>query len=243
MRVIDAVWEKRNLGVDAVEIIVEACDSIEEIVRVLDQYNDVGYTVVKCPSDYPEAVATIQISGFSMIEATMSLSIKTTDLKVHPRFEGLIQRCSYSEMSENDIEFMEDQIRKGLFSTDRISIDPVFSREIASRRYINWIRDLIKKGTPCIKVLFDGNPVGFFISSKISDTVYDGVLAAVYESFMNSGMGYFVQWAGVDYVRSLGAKKYLGHISLNNPSVLKILLSLGYNNSNIQYVFVRHGGF
>ena len=146
-------------------------------------------------------------------------------------------------MDNNDILFMEEQVHKGIFNTDRISVDPHFSRAVAADRYINWMRELNRNGNPYIKVHYDGKIVGFFINKKLSDTLYDGVLAGVYESYLNSGMGYCVQWAGVDYVRSQGAKKYLGHISLNNPDILKILLSLGYNAIGVQYIFIKHGRF
>ena len=242
MKVIDAVWEKTNLGASTVEIVIENCDNIAEIDQVLRENGTNEYVVVKSPSDYPEAISLIQNHGFSFVEASMSLIIKTSELTVDTKFESVISRCSYREMGNNDILFMEEQVRRGIFSTDRISVDPMFSRAVAANRYINWMRDLNRRGNPYIKVDYDNKTVGFFINNKLSDTAYDGVLAGVYEPYLNSGMGYCVQWAGVDFARSQGAKKYFGHISINNPGVLKILVSLGYNLLNIQYIFVKHGG-
>lgn len=242
MKIVDAVWEKRNLGVDTVEAVFEVQDSVDDIKNAISQFDRFDYAVVKCPSDHSTAVFEVQKHGFEYIETALSLSINPSAMTVSPKFENIIKRCSYMQMNDRDIEIMENQINKGIFSTDRISLDPHFSPEISASRYINWIRDLNEKGNPFIKVLYDNETVGFFINNRISNDVYDGILAGVYESYLNSGMGFCVQWAGVDYVRSLGAKRYLGHISLNNPGVLKVLMSLGYNITKAQYVFVRHGG-
>ena len=51
-------------------------------------------------------------------------------------------------------EEMKIEISNGLFDSDRIYIDPFFSKEKAAQRYINWTEDELKRGTEFIKYIY-----------------------------------------------------------------------------------------
>ncbi|MBP5260538.1 MAG: hypothetical protein J6Z43_00255 [Clostridiales bacterium] len=242
MIVTNAVWEKRNLGVETVEIVLEDNDRIEDIRSTLNLYCQSEYSVIKVPSFCFDAIREVQEHGYTFIESALSLSIKPSKMVVEPRFKSIVSNCSYHEMNDEERQYLEEQIHRGIFSTDRIYVDPAFTHDAAAQRYINWMHDLSERKNPIMNVMYGNDAVGFFVADKKPGNVYDGVLAGVYEPYLNTGMGYCVQWAGVDYARTNDAQKYLGHISLNNPGVLKLLLSLGYNVTRSYYVFIRHGG-
>ena len=66
MKIIDAVWEKRNLGVETVEFVVENSDTeivMGEILEAEKQYN-----VVKLPTNKPELMKLLQENGYRFVE-------------------------------------------------------------------------------------------------------------------------------------------------------------------------------
>lgn len=240
MKVVKADWELRNLGVITYEITAEHSDSVDDIISALDECSDAEYTVVKVSSDNSDISRYVSKNGFEFIETAMDLHLKISDYIDNPRFKPVTDKCSYSEMEEDDLIVLFEQIRSGIFNTDRIYLDEHFNHSMASERYINWIKDLIKAGNPAFKVLFNNEVVGFFIHKKIKEHVYDGILAGAYKGFEGSGMGYLVQWAGCQNVIDLSGKNYLGHVSMTNIGALKMLLSMGFTVSSVKYVYVRH---
>ena len=138
MKVIDAIWEKRNLGVDCREIKIEKDDTIEEIKRELPQ-NESQYTVVKVPSGKFDVMFLLQEMGYTYVESSINLTHDLKDIKLNPIQQRIMDSLSYSMMGKEDIEELFCEIKKGVFSTDRIYIDPHFNHEQATNRYINWI--------------------------------------------------------------------------------------------------------
>ena len=67
MKIIDAIWEKRNLGVSSYEVVIEAEDSASDIEKKLAEL-DADYIVVKVPTEHSDVLESVQKSGFSYIE-------------------------------------------------------------------------------------------------------------------------------------------------------------------------------
>lgn len=65
-------------------------------------------------------------------------------------------------------------------------------------------------------------------------------MAAVYSDYEGTGMGYCIQYAGLQSAIERGADTYIGYVSGTNPEVLKILLSIGYVIKEIDYIFIKH---
>ena len=240
MKIVRADWEKRNLGVVTYEISVGANDPVSALVEALEDCKDFEYIVLKVESENTEVSKYARKNGFDFIEACADLTLKPKDYISNKRLLPVIKRCSYRQMDKKDLDFLYDQINKGIFHTDRIYLDDFFDRSAASRRYINWINDLIAAGYPAYNVYYAETPVGFFIHKNSDDDIYDGILAGTYEDYEGTGMGYCVQWAGYDHVATSGGKLYLGHVSLTNVNAYKILMSMGFNVSVIKYVYVKH---
>lgn len=240
MKIIDAVWEKRNLGVSCLELHFDNSDNADDVRKELSSLSLKEYNVARVPSSNTEVCRVIRESGFEFIEAAITLTHDLKSISVRKGLEKLCESCSCAPMDDSDVEYMEAQIDKGIFATDRISVDPRFGKELSARRYKLWMRDLVAQGNIPMKVMVKGTPVGFFISRERSPKVYDGVLAGVYSEFEGTGMGYCVQYQGLVRTKELGAKKYIGHISGNNVPVGKIVLSLGFGLDEIEYVFIKH---
>lgn len=240
MQVIDAYWEERNLGVSCFEIKIGFRDSLEEIKRQYEELKERQYMVVKVLSSRPDILPFFQQKGFSFCETAITLEHNLRSIEVPKRLRKIFGKCSWVQMVEEDIHFLHDQVHKNVFKTDRVYMDPAFTEEQAARRYDCWIKDLIRDGNIPYKVLFQGETVGFFLNKEVKAGVYDGLLAATYSDFEGSGMGYCIQYAGLKYAVECGASKYFGHVSANNPTVLKMLLSMGFSVKEMEYVFIKH---
>lgn len=240
MKVIDAFWEQRNLGVSCTELHVEAGDEIADIVSALDSAAQKQYMVAKIPSNKHEAVRLIQQRGYVFAEAAINLTNDMKQLDIPEKLLRICRKCSFAPMDDDDIARMYREIDKNIFKTDRVYLDPHFTGAQAANRYKGWVSDLIAAGNVPYKTIFAGEQIGFFINREVAEGVYDGILAAVYEQYEGSGMGLCVQYAGVALAQQANAVKYLGHISGNNPAVMRVLSALGFEISDIDYVFVKH---
>lgn len=240
MKVIDAYWETRNLGVSCYEIRLEAGDKLEDVISAYMQLEQRQYIVVKIPSFRYDMAQFIQGQGYQFVEAAITLVHNLKDIQIPKRLSRICRQCSWQPMSEAELAELSHEINKNIFKTDRIYIDPQFSKELAARRYDLWVQDLVKAGDIPYKVMYQGNIVGFFLNRLIDEKVYDGLLAATYEAYEGTGMGYCIQYAGLMSAVERGARKYIGHISGNNPGVLRILLSIGFSIKEIDYIFIKH---
>ena len=87
MKIVDAVWEKRNLGVDVTEIVCEASDSKEELISALSKVK-APYSVCKVPSGAVELLLCAQEQGYQVIEMLIGMERKTKDLELPSKYKG-----------------------------------------------------------------------------------------------------------------------------------------------------------
>ena len=240
MKVVDAVWEKRNLGVTCCEITVDDDDKREDVQRIMYISKKYQYVVFKVASTRPDIVRLLQDEGYRYIECLLTTSLQLKDFKVPVKYKTVVDKCSLTRMDDEDIKFLCDELDKGLFHTDRVYIDPHFSHDLAANRYKNWMLDLVHNGIDIYKVVYEGDDVGFVLNKEIKPNVYDGILIGVYSKYANSGMGYCVECASASFYKSLRAKKILGRVSTNNPEAVKVVSSFGSIIKRIDYIFVMH---
>lgn len=240
MKIIDAVWEERNLGVSTYEIKIEFQDMLEDVSKKYSELTEKQYMVVRIPSSCHWAVPFFQSKGYSFIEAAVTLRHDLKNIPVSLGLKNLFDRCSYDEMDDNDIEVMYNEIDKGIFKTDRIYLDSAFRKGVSAQRYKHWLADMILQGKVPYKVIYNNEVIGFFVNSETKNGVYDGILAGVYSNFEGSGLGVCIQYMGLIYCMNNGAKRFIGHVSANNMGVLKALTSLGFKITDIEYIFIKH---
>lgn len=146
MKIIDAVWEERNLGVSTYEIKIEFQDMLEDVSKKYSELTEKQYMVVRIPSSCHWAVPFFQSKGYSFIEAAVTLRHDLKNIPVSLGLKKLFDRCSYDEMDDNDIEVMYNEIDKGIFKTDRIYLDSAFRKGVSAQRYKHWLADMILQG-------------------------------------------------------------------------------------------------
>ncbi|MEE3466929.1 MAG: hypothetical protein VZQ83_00660 [Eubacterium sp.] len=238
MNIVDAIWEKRNLGCQCKEILFDNKDSLESVESQLNVIDSVPYLVLRVPVNRPDIVSFVQKIGFRYIECIFHFSYRLSQIVQGEKRFDFDSLCDWREMNQNDLERLQSEIRAGMFGTDRVALDPVFSAEISATRYINWINDLCEKGIMPNVVLFDNKEIGFFINEPKSKDVIDGILIGIYNDF--KGLGYYLHIASLVDSYNKGYKKLTGRVSSNNPEQLRLMFETGQKIRRIDQVFIKH---
>lgn len=237
MKITDAYWEKRNLGVETTEVEIELQDEINEVRRQLERIKS-SYCVIKVPSECMDIVGAVQKEGFMYIEDMILVSHDLHEVVRSKMHQRLYEATAYRRMNEQDIEQLFDEVQQGMFANDRITNDGAFTKEQAARRYRNWIADLIAQGAEPYVVLYKDDPAGFVILKELDAGIYDSVLGGGYQKYRKSGMGIIQKEQEI--VKRLGGKAVQTRVSSNNLNQLKALILNGYVPKKIEHVFIRH---
>ena len=237
MNIVDAVWEKRNLGVSVQEISFDGVDD-EAAFRDGIVKLDAQYQVAKVASENVPITKLIQEVGFEFIEDQIELFHDLRVVNHNSLHQRMRDAISYHVMSDEEIDELMEEVNGGMFDTDRISVDPEFGKEMAASRYANWISDLLKQGALCYAQEYKGRNCAFVILKEGDRGIYHSVLGGYYKEFRKTGLG--VVWREMDIVRELGGKGIETAVSSNNPLQLRSLCLNGYLPKSVKHVFVKH---
>ena len=243
MRIINATWEKRNLGIDCKEIIIDKEDQLNNF-ECLNELNNLSkkdeYLVLKTNKVDFSFFSKITRLGFVFNEILHEVSLSLDNVKISDQLISLSNKIDYKLIPSNNLHVILNEIDKGIFDTDRIALNPSFGKKKSSKRYINWITDEINKNAEVYELTFRNKGIGFFALKKIEDFNYDIFLAGIYNKFKNSGLGVSFLLKSIEELKSRNIKKITTHVSSNNLPVLKIYIELGFTINENQYVFSRY---
>lgn len=239
MKIIDATWEIRNLGVSTQEVEISEQDKLEDIESAINRLN-ADYQVVKVCTGRMDVNALLAEHGFYFAETAIRVS---HNLKLFT-CSNLISRVSkdlnFVPMTASGLEIMREQIKKGMFYTDRISLDSEFSKKLSARRYIYWIEDELKVGSQIYTYEYRGQSVGFCLLKECRKHYYYSVLSGVYNLGIRMPFGSAFAYKQLEVLKQMGAEGVYSYISINNPSIVRVHAQYGYVFADIRYVFVRH---
>lgn len=240
MKIVHATWELRNLGVDCKEITVESNDGLEEIKHVL-QVHETEYTVLRLPVARTDLLFLAHDLGYRFIE-TMTYSYHMGEaFNLNSIQKRIVSRISWRQMDDAGMTEMFDRIERGMFTTDRVSLDPHFSRDLVLKRYVHWINDELAKGGRVFKMLYDERDLGFFTLRRQSEDVEFAFLNGIYDEFRTSGFGFACHYCEIVESFRSGAKRVFTAYSSNNRGAAAVHLGMGHVLHQQCYVFVKHG--
>lgn len=237
MKVVDAVWEKRNLGVTSVEMEVELNDTLEEIEKVLQNVKG-QYLVLKVPSGRTDVTWLVAKYGYVYVEDMMFLEHDLKPIERTPLQQRLYDAVKMEPMREEDFKILFEEIDKGSFSFDRISNDPYFTAEQSIRRFRNWLNDERERGAEFLKGMKNGEMIGFFTIRDTGDGVYTSALGGTFMKWRRGGLGTNVQTP--EEVKKRGGKKVVLGVSTNNMVQIRALIQNGYFPLKVNHVYVKH---
>lgn len=241
MKIVDCFWEKVNLGKRTTEITVEESDSFSDdlLNKLIDGYE---YLVVKIPMNMPSFNIGLSNMGFICIETQMIVRKAYQDFDFD-KLAALYNRTSYEVVdTESSFNSVLESITPGMFSTDRISLDPIFGEAIACLRYKNWMTTEYRNGkSSLIRVLFGGKHIGFMLIRVENDEI-QLLLNGIYKPFQHHGLGLLTPGTPLMYAHKemLNVSDEVTSISSNNIPVVKLYNRLGFQLDRQYYVFIKH---
>ena len=241
MRVVEAVWEKRNLGVTCIEMEIGKQDAVPDIEQVISERTE-QYQVAKVSAGNVAAVFALQKHGFQFIETLFQTEISLEKRPEPPELYRKLQLdAGYHTASDSEQEAAIAQILRGdIFSTDRVALDPVFSHALSARRNALWAQDaLTGKNAAMIITEYRGQNVGFNILAD-KGSYCDGLLGGLFAEFQNTGTGFANVYSALNAAHDMGAKKMISHVSSNNFQMYKLHLLYGMRVTHMTYNLVKH---
>jgi len=243
MKIVDAFWEERNLGKKTAEIEVEKGDSIREIREILVQMEkEKDYLVVKLPPAFLCEWEELESRGYRFAECLLSFSIKIQEFHEERKDFFFFREEQGIEAVDSfeKLTFLQEEIRKGIFVTDRVALSPSFGPEKANFRYSMWIEDLFsKKGSFLFFISWKGRRVGFFSVQKRGEKSAQGLLAGIFPEFRRYPFGLGILYHPLVFLKNGGFKKYSAVVSSNNFPVVKLYEYFGFRIGEIKKVFIK----
>ncbi len=241
MKVVDAFWEKRNLGVDAVSFHIGPKDTVGDVIPKIEESGKEYQTAIVDPAN-PEVMLALQDMGFRFIECTISLSAPAEKMGVPDKLKRFEDRMGYRPASEEEIARIKETVATGtIFTTDKISLDPFFGPKKAGIRYAFWIDDLLSSGSTLYAITYGEEIIAFEIAGLSEGTV-EYHLGGMLPSRAGMMLGAAISLPGTLYWKEHGAERFSTEVSSNNPPILKIHESFGFEVTGCRYVLVRHLG-
>lgn len=238
MKTISAFWEKLNLGVEAMEFVIENNDT--EVVAHEILKSEAQYNVVKLPAGKPKLTLFLQDNGYRFIECMLNFTHDLSEEKIEAA-KSLNSPCiTHMPMTESDFCGLFIELENGLFNTDRIYNDPHFAAGTSAIRYMNWIDDERKKGSVVYKLILQEVIIGFFALKKMENNLFDPFLLGLYHDYKGRGLGRSLAFNAMSECVAQRASGISTHISSNNPANIKVYKSLGYDVKHLEYVLIKH---
>ena len=239
LKIRDAYWEIRNLGVTCSEIDIEDTDSLEEISKKMKSVSS-QYQIVRAPVARVDILRKLESDGFHFIECIFEVCHDLKNVELADVWMRVFNSMQYHEVPDEDLTRIENEIRKGIFTTDRVALDPKFSQEQANERYVYWLRDEVERNGSVYEIVHNQTGVGFFTFRENESGGDNSVLSGLYREMSLPGVGNILLSKILEEARRRKLTMLTSHISTNNLAVVKTHQSLGFRISGIRYIYVKH---
>lgn len=244
MKIVHAIWERRNLGMDAWEITVEQEDfkSFDDVIRRLKDFLVAGtYIVVKMPVGNYASMCALEALGFKFVETQMQIICDFDRFRMPPLFARMEDylTCEELEHADERWDLIISRISEDMFVSDRIFLDPAFPPGTSAIRYKNWLRDMRGDETKHMMIRHsakDGTITSFDVLTYRGANAI-AILGGVFPDQQMLGIPHLLSL--FKYLRQRGCSKFITHISSNNLSVMRVYAQMGGVVSDAQYVYQR----
>ncbi len=247
MKFTDAFWEKRNLGVDTLEVQTEEIDfrrdsfEFEQQILRYQQSKGYGYVVIKLPEGHPELDRYLQQCKWWKVETQIELVANAKNVEFcTARCKDVLENISLEVIREqNQLDFLKHEIEKGIFQTDRIALDPSYGVAIAGKRYANWVQDEFDRGSHISFGCVDGKRVEFALD-RYTGRAREGLLGGLLLDTQYEGGAGLLEAFRLRKDLENGIKRFHTYVSSNNLVILRLHESMGYRVKSLQGVYIRH---
>lgn len=222
MKVIDAYWEKRNLGLKVCEIVFDKNETADP-VKITDLENSFDYLVAKVPAESVSLVHLLENKGFRYLENQQVIYFQTRefsniDKTWETRFKDFHSKKVSDTKSLNEIC---DQIMKGLYIRGRISADPDIKEGISDLRIVNWLNDIYSKENISVYYLSKNDTIiGYFVLDRLNNSHINIVQAGIFKNYQDRGYSFLLLFNILRTSFKEGKTGIFATISTNNNKTL-----------------------
>lgn len=245
MKIIDAVWEKRNLGKSCKEIYIEKNDIMQDVFQGLCNIKE-EFQELFVPVECSEYLLRLPQYGFFYIESNFDLVKKcNADTPFPPMYNEILKAVSSRLIGQEEIDDFLQRLRtEYFFDKDKISIDYHFPEAASKNRNYLRLKDYIAEGRKIdiYEVVRGEQAIGYFILDIKEKGHIEVHLSGLYPEFRGSKFGTCVMGEETRQAVKQGAKLITTGVSLNNFACLRVYQSLGYEIKRATNIFVKHGG-
>lgn len=244
MKVTDCFWEQRNLNRRTIEISIEANDTVTE-EQLKEVYKNYEYVVVKCPVRRVDINTLLSDLGFVMIECQYRISKLYQDFNPNDELlKPLLPRLSFKKaIDKEDFDLLVGNVTPGMFTTDRIALDPHFGIDDCYRRYKNWMTtEFESQKSNFLLTYCDNDPIGFAMYKKEGEAI-DYLLGGIYKKYQGLRYGILTPLQPFAYAykdKELCFTEVKTSISSNNPRIVELYNYLNFRILTTTYIFVKH---
>lgn len=243
MKIINAVWEKRNIGCDAYEIILDTKD-LKDFAMTLKQIREQNfsnsYVVIKMPVKNLCVLHALEDEGFHFMETQFHMKKVLQDYETPKIITNLKNILEQKEICKNfaDWKQVTDLMTDNMFYTDRIYLDPKLAPGTSCKRYQNWILDLVNdERAHLFGYYYKNTLVGLgLIKINLEEKIVYDLLEGILEKYQNTGFGYMMFDRALKSYQNLGMVRLETSISSNNLSIIKLDQTFGYLIEGEDYV-------
>jgi hypothetical protein len=247
VKVVEAIWERRNLGVDVTEVTLERADTNDEerVLSFLREKMERGrYLLVKTPEGNVAFLVKLQALGFIFLECQYNLSRQLRGYAPPQReeFLSLARQISPEPLDLGEVDDLCALIGDGMFTTDRVALDPLFGVKTANTRYQNWVRD-IQKDASCVvaRIKYREKAIGFFaISFDVQAEEAHSLLLGLFKPYQGSALGSMIVHMPLKFASEKNMKTIFAQVSSNNMTSLRSHVFWGFAIESASYVFRCH---
>jgi len=243
IKTIRAFWDEPILKIPTFEIISEE-DNIREldisIKSILNKYQRY-YIVVKVPIKRTSIYSYLMENKFCFIETQFSINIRLSEYQQNKsRLIPVFSQIElYKVQDECMLNYIVQEVKKGIFQTDRIALESNFGIEISNKRYANWIYESFHDSHCDLLIAQNSSqPVGFSLLKRKDSVIY-GLLGGVFNSYEREGYFPEILHNILVHYSNNGFKKLKTDISSNNPEIFRIYQEYGCKISSVRYVFTK----
>jgi hypothetical protein len=241
MKIIDAFWEERNLGLKVCEIIFDINEFLD-VDKILELEKSYDYIVAKVPGDCVDMVQNLERHQFRYLENQQIVYVSTEELSIiNEEWRKRFQNIYCKKVScKTDLKFICDQIRKGLYIKGRISADPDIEPGISDLRIVNWLNDLaVKENVLICKLVKDESIIGYFALEKIDGIHFNVVQAGIFRDYQNQGFSFLIPYYILRMAKENKIKGVFASISSNNIDMLNSISKFIHLSFRKTYVVMR----
>jgi|GEM_PF-1624385 len=243
-------WETRNFGLESFCVgdgfLNDPNESkLKEEIETFEDGSGGIFIYARIPKKNYYVNQILERIGFYFIEQTLEpyTSFETNEVfKTFLRDKNAFIPKRYKSASlslllldKNDQRLCREikNIAAESFSDDRCHLDPNCSKEIADRRFVYWVSDLLANPKAHFYLLLHGGHVAGFMGLEGTNLI----LAALSNNYLKSGLGAYLWLSVMEDMYSQSIDHAHTLISANNTAVLNMYARLGFKFRNPAVTF------